>query len=201
MRIKSLFTLVLVAATALARAQSELPINQPLFVTVLLPDVKKALKVTPEQDKKIADILSGIIQEQEGGRIAIMLTGSTDIGELEKSVLGVLDDKQKSRTQELWLQLAGYLGLEREEHRKAVGLTDDQAKQFDAVADEFRETMRAFFMEVHGDGEEVKIDTKKMKSIREASNAKIAKFLTEEQTAKWKSMLGEKFEFKEEGGG
>lgn len=197
MKSTTLFTLILALAAPMARAQIEMPLTQPRFTLLVSPQIQEHLKLTDEQKKKIDAALEANVQ-REGDRVMIMMGPDTDIKELDKAAIASLDDKQKQRLSEIWLQRNGLLALEEKETAKTLDVVEDQMEKIRPIFDDYRQKIMDLFM-THDDngGEEVKYDRTKVEKLRADTNKKIEAILKEEQVKAWKAMLGEKFEFKE----
>ncbi|MBS1722189.1 MAG: hypothetical protein JSS66_04180 [Armatimonadetes bacterium] len=192
-----LFALTLMLAAPAAKAQFEMPLTQPHFIILISAPVQEHLKLTDEQKKSIDKALESAVQK-DGDRVMVTLGPDTDMKELDKEALKPLDDNQRKRLNELWLQRNGLLALEDKDTAKTLSVTEEQMKKIQDVFADHRQKLEDLFMSMDSNGgTEVHMDQKKVASLREATDKKISALLTEDQVKTWKEMLGEKFDFKD----
>ncbi len=185
----SLFAFATLSLSALAQ-ESE-GFFEPLYVRVLMPDIKKELGITADQISKIESSFGDAIQV-DGDQIMISFTPDFNMDDIDKSVAKVLTEVQNKRFLEIILQLEGMKELKRPVFAKMIGLTDDQLKQVKAIAKVYQEE----FMEAMHSGmfnDDRAAGAKFMTGLKEKYNKKIEPVLTDEQKLKWKEMLGKEF--------
>ncbi len=197
---KSLVTLAALVSTVAAQAQFDFPLTQPRFILITNPLVREHLKLTEDQKKRVDSALESVVQK-DGEKITIMIGPDTDAEELDKVVKAALDDKQRDRFEQLWLQSNGMLSLSEDKTGKAFSLTDDQKKKLNGIFEDYREKMKDLFMSSSGGGTEISIDHKKMEELKKEVEVKVTEVLTDEQRKKWKDMTGEKFDFEKKKNG
>ena len=120
------FLTLAVVGSAQGPSPKEVMLGRKVFIA-LTPDVKKELKITSDQDKKLATVFEGVLQ-MEGEKIMVTMTPDTDLDKLEKDALAVLEETQRARLTEIWLQRLGGLALADEEIAKQLSLTETQKK-------------------------------------------------------------------------
>jgi hypothetical protein len=194
--------------------------RQPKFPLFMDPAVRKDLKLSKEQETKISEILE---EFQQGGinfggggegRITIRIGGAgpggapgpiqmPDFKKIEQDLMNVLEDKQKTRIKQIWLQRSGVMALGDKEVAKEVGLEDAQSDLIKDILDNFQQqTQKAVqdaIAEAGGPGGPVQFDAKKMKALRDEAEKSIKDVLSPEQDAKWQELLGPKLEVKKTG--
>lgn len=193
----------------------------PKFTLFMDPAVRKELKLTQEQDKKVTELLE---EMQQGGltlggggggeaKVTFRIAGGQgvpagpislpDFKKIEGDLMKVLDDKQKARVKQIWLQRTGLMALSDSEIAKEVGLEEPQKDLVkDILEDHQKETQRVIqeaLAEAGGAGGAIKFDAKKMKGLHEKAEKSLKEILSQEQDAKWQEMLGPKFEGKKAG--
>jgi len=168
-------------------------------------DVAKELKITDEQKDKLMKVQDDQRQKmmsmfQGGGfdpsdREKMQKVISEAMAEADKSALAVLDDTQKKRLNELWIQRLGNGAVAVPEVQKQLGLTEAQITKIKDLQTKQQGANQALFEKVRNQ----EIDPQEMRDVM-AKNTKIlndeyAKVLTTEQAAKLKAMGGAEFKF------
>jgi hypothetical protein len=108
---------------------------------------------------------------------------------LAKVLKETLKDEQLKRLRQLELQQAGAFVLGRPDIGKELKITDEQRKQFMAVAQELQKKIAPLIKEAQSGGNPEEIRPKIMKARKE-HEGKIEAILTEAQKKQWKKMLG-----------
>lgn len=171
----------------------EIVISQKVFM-IFRAAVKKELKITDDQEKRAKDAFGDVLQV-DGDRIMITMTGDTDLKELGKNALKVLDADQTKRLKEVWIQEQFGTAIADDEVAKELALTDDQRKS----ADKEIESAGQALMEMFQGGDHGPEMAKKALEIRKKAGEKMLALLTEEQKKKYEAMKGKPF--KSEDGG
>ena len=195
---KTLILFTLLIGVTLAKAQFELPVCQPKFILITQPKIQEHLKLTDEQKAKLKSVMDGVVEHDGEGRTMIKLSGDTDLDALNKDSLAVLNPDQAKRFSELYAQKNGYIALSLKEYADKIGVTEAQKSKLDEVWNSHREKMQAFFMENSPGSRELKIEREDMKKIDDETKKRAEAVLTEEQVAKWKTLLGATYEFEDD---
>lgn len=120
---------------------------------------------------------------------------------MDKEILAILDDTQKQRLKELWVQRAGNGILGNEDIQKELGLSDEQKTKIKDLQAKQREANQQI-MERSRNQE---IEREEARSLQDKNNKilneELGKVLTADQAAKLKSMGGAPFKFEENPGG
>jgi Spy/CpxP family protein refolding chaperone len=168
-------------------------------------DVAKELKITDEQKDKLMKVQDDQRQKmmsmfQGGGfdpsdREKMQKVISEAMAEADKSALAVLDEAQKKRLNELWIQRMGNGAIAVPEVQKQLGLTEAQVTKIKDLQTKQQSANQALFEKVRNQ----EIDPQEMRDVM-TKNTKIlndeyAKVLTTEQTAKLKTLGGAEFKF------
>lgn len=199
---------ILLAGACSAQPGTMIMPRAPKFPMFMDPAVRKELALTEEQEKKVKEVLEEFQQgaQQEGGKFVIRIGGPggggapelPDFKKIEDDLMKVLDEKQKKRFKEIWLQRQGLTALADADVAKEVGLQDDQRELVKDIMDSHQQDMHKMIQEAAADscGGPIRIDDKKAKELREKTEKHLSELLTKAQEEKWKAMLGPKFEKK-----
>jgi hypothetical protein len=202
---------------------------------MLLPieQVQKEVKLTDEQKAELKKIGDSMMEEgrkamdkaMEEGRKA---TEGKDREEVRKwwqdnreklqkemtergksvaeQIKQILKPEQVTRLKQIEMQVAGVQVLRRDEVQQQLGLTEDQKKELQKIAEEVRSQMQQSFRpprEGDGEGERPSREEwrkrmeemrQKMEKMREEVEKKCMAVLTTEQKTKLGQMMGEPFE-------
>jgi len=172
-----------------------------------MPEVRKELNLTEEQNKEIDQALQ---QATPGGGFA----GFQDLSQEERekrmeemrkrmdeataAVKKVLTPEQTKRLDQLSLQLQGPAALSRPEVAKQVGLSKEQQDKISKIEEGTRPQGGRNFREM-SDEERQKAFTE-MRERQEKAQTEILAVLTSEQKTKWSEMKGKEFTFPQFGG-
>ena len=166
-------------------------------------DVSKELKLTDAQKSKISDFqqkqmeeMMGLFQGGERPSQEQMQGIMKKRNEAETKFLGeTLDETQRKRLRELWIQRLDNAAMLNEELAKELAITDEQkqkAKDLQAKQAEANQSVR----EKARNGE---LDFTEIRAIMDkntkALNVELGKLLTDDQKAKLKTMRGAEFKF------
>jgi Spy/CpxP family protein refolding chaperone len=116
---------------------------------------------------------------------------------VEEVLKPVLTAEQMARLRQIELQVAmqgprGVRTLLRKDVASALGLTEEQVKQIEALADRINEQMREAFQPGAGPEQREQMRAK-MEQLRTQARAEVEKILTQEQLGKLKELLGAPF--------
>lgn len=197
--LKSLFALTLALLCSVSFAQHKFPASDPMFILALNKQVQDHLKLSDDQRKKIASVVEGIVQDDGNGRQMIMLSGDTDLDQIDKDVLSALDKDQTKRYYQIYMQQNGFIALSRKVFADMVGVSEEQEKKLEAVWAAHQDRMQTYFTTNGPGSQELKITREALANMRKQTDKEAEAVLTPDQLAKWKESLGEKFELKEIG--
>src|SRR5687767_7882361 len=121
---RSILFILLLVASALSMAQ-RMPFGgtSRLMIT-MMPDVKKELKITKDQDKKVQERIKKITEDMQKGIVppGFSFTEGPDI-----SFDDILDETQRARLEELFIQSNGGFALADAKVATKIGLTEEQS--------------------------------------------------------------------------
>jgi hypothetical protein len=191
--------------------------SAPKFPLLLNKDVQQELKISTEQLKKIQEILpasSGFPFApggQGGGQFKIMvapgggnklpeggiraLPSFPDFSKTDDDLNKVLDQPQRDRLKQLWLQQQGLMALAQEKVADDVGLEAEQRTLVKEAIDHHQTSMRDFIMDPENRTDQTKIRDF-FKTQRERTENDISLLLSDKQKENWQKLLGPKFDFK-----
>lgn len=170
-------------------------------------DIAKELKLTDDQKSKL-----NAVQEKQREKMMEMFQGGgfdpsnreqmqKAIGEMmkeaDKNALAVLDDTQKKRLHELWIQQQGNNALLNEGVQKELALTDAQKAKIKTLQEKQQAAMTALGEKMRNqelDFQEFRDTSEKNRKIM---NEELGKVLTKDQTEKLKAMGGAAFKFED----
>lgn len=164
----------------------------PRFPILARLDVQKELKLTTEQISKINDIISDVVKDGPNGAKVLMVSPDTDVDAMDAEITKLLNEKQRQRWKEVWLQFSGGRAFFKDEIAKEIGITKEQQGKIAELQQEFMTQMRE--MSLHP-GEALSEERlAELKKMQKEWEAKIEKQLSKEQQVKWSAMKGVKFE-------
>ncbi len=170
-------------------------VKLPKFPTIIRPDVQAELKLTDDQYARVKEKLDGLVKEFPNGTKGIMVSGDVNLDAIEAEIDSILNEKQRKRFKEVWLQVAGVSALLSKDVADEVGL---KVQQRNTIQELHTEQMDKMHDQLQFDGEQPpKESLDKIDQLRKDFHAKVEKLLTKEQTEKWKAMQGAKFVMKE----
>lgn len=179
-----------VFAAAQSPSAKEVMLGRKVFV-VLTPPVKEELKLTADQEKKLLSVFEGVLQV-EGEKIMVTMTPDTDLDKLEKDAFAVLQDAQRLRLNEIWLQRLGGLALADEETAKKLGLTEGQKKSALEILEKGSEQILDL---MHGGPSED--SHKQAQKLRKEVGKKMEALLDDKQKATFETLKGKAFKTKD----
>lgn len=179
---------LLVVAFVSAPAQMGLGMEMPKMMTLMLPEVKKELKITKDQDKQ----LNQSMKEMQKNPSAMMGSGETLMDGVDKDLEAILSPEQYSRLVELWIQHEGPIVLHRKSLRTKLEVSEEQGEKLDAAHVEMQQAVQAIMMK----GIRSKGDANKLKAVQDDFGKKALAILTPAQAEKFTAMQGKPFKFK-----
>ncbi len=187
---------VLALAFSTIRVQAQIPginvgFTKPKIFILMLPEVKKELKLTKQQDKAVQASLKSK-QGDMGSMPMSGFGGQGMMGAMDTDLPTILTPEQLSRLNELWIQHEGAVVLEAEEIAKALKLTEDQHGKVENLVEQFRDEQMAMMM----GGLRSQGDMDKLKTLQAETEKKILAVLTEAQLKMFGEMQGKAFKFK-----
>jgi hypothetical protein len=105
-----------------------------------------------------------------------------------------LDDAQKKRIQEIYIQVNGTATLAEEAIAMALKLTDEQKEKLNTVRDEQRQTMMDEMQALRDDGADFQEMRETIDELNKARDEALLAELTDEQKKQFEEMKGEAFE-------
>jgi Spy/CpxP family protein refolding chaperone len=155
---------------------------------IMMPEVKKEIKLTRDQDKQV----QALLKEMSGGQPNMSMgTGglSSIFAEMDAKTMAILTPEQQARTNQLWIQYDGPVVLEDKAIADALQLTDEQRTKVKHIwtdySSQFLEKMRA--------GQS---GYKAIKGVRRIANEATIAILTAEQITALKAMGGKEIKFR-----
>lgn len=178
-----------------------------MSMLLMREDVKTEIKLTAEQSTKLEDMRTAMMQDMQakfqgggaGDQDEIRKVVTEMMKKAEKDALTVLDDSQKKRLKELWIQRSGNRVVTNEDIQKELGMTDDQKSQIKKLMtaqEEANAEIRQKMMNGEMDRSEIR---PLMEKNNKALDAELGKVITKDQADKLKAMGGAPFKFVDEG--
>ncbi|HVC94487.1 MAG TPA: hypothetical protein VND64_12390 [Pirellulales bacterium] len=154
--------------------------------------VRKELKLTPDETKKIHEFTL----KQWEKALEVSKLGEkerdkkfTDMAkENERFLEETLEKDQRTRLDQITLQVAGLLCVTRSDVASKLKLTADQKKRAATFQKEGRDEMEEL---IHATKDEEKQE--KLAELRQTSRKRLLDLLTDEQESKWNEMTGKPF--------
>jgi len=211
MKLFATAALVVIAAMSMAQGRGMMQMRGGGMAMLLArEDVGKEIKLTTDQKAKLDEQRQAMMDNMRaqfanggggGDRDAMRKQMMDMMSKAEKEALAVLDDGQKKRLKELWIQRSGNNVISNEDVQKDLGMTDDQKAKVKALIDAQNTANGEIFQKVQN-GE---IDRNEIRPLMEKNNKtlgeELGKVLTADQAAKLKAMRGAEFKFDEDTGG
>jgi Spy/CpxP family protein refolding chaperone len=176
--------------------QSSLGPVPPPIILLGQKSVREELKLTEEQAQKLGAEGRKIREKFAGLGKAEPAEREKKMAELreesDKVLAEILKPEQAKRLKQIFLQHQGPRALTDAEVAKALEITDEQKKQFQAIHDEITDELKKL-ADAGKDGKEGEDTRKKAAELRKNAGQKMQKLLTEKQRAKWRELVGEHF--------
>lgn len=160
------------------------------LMLVAMPEVKKELKITKEQDKQIKDAIEKFRSDPELMKSMPDMHYTTR--EMDKKIVEFLDEGQRARLLELFIQENGFICLSEKEVSESLGLPKETQDKAEEIIDKLMDNVMASLMESQKKG---KIDMKAIDGFKTQAQSDIKALLTPEYEEKWKAMQGKPFKF------
>ena len=154
--------------------------------------VEKFTKATQEMRDKIREAIQGAGGDMDKFRKALAKLQA----EGDKLVADTLKPEQLKRLKQIELQANGLRSFTRAEVQKELKLTDKQKKDVEKIADDVKKESEGLFKDVGRDREKFQEAQKKIAALNTEGLAKVTKLLTDDQQKTWKTMIGDKFDYK-----
>lgn len=205
----SVAALVFAASLSMAQGRMRMFGGGGMSQSMLLGrgDVQAELKLSDDVKGKLEDMRNAMMEEmrnsfQSGGgddREAMMKQMQERMKKADTEALALLNDGQKKRLKELWVQRSGNRIVTNEDVAKELGLTDDQKGRIRDLVNAQQQAMNEIFEKMRN-GE---LDRSEMRPLMDKNNKaleeEIGKVLTDGQKSKLKEMGGAPFTFDEDG--
>ena len=186
---RRLLVLLVLATAAFATAQRSPTGTTNRLMLTMMPDVKKELKISKDQDKKIQEAVKTMQEQAEAGQIRIDFTDP--MASMDVDFTTILDDAQKARLEELFVQYNGGFALADPKVVTALGLSEDVVAQVKSIKGAASRELLQVMSQARSTSA-VKAADKK----REEFSLQMLALLTDEQKAKFETMKGKAFKFK-----
>lgn len=183
------FALAILAVSASAQIPGG---NTSRMMLAIAPDSSKELKITKDQNRKIQDALKEMQKGMQGGGVPSGFDMMNPMAGMDAKIDEILTDIQKVRMEELFVQKNGGMSLTDAKVAAALVLTEEQTVQIKALSDDARTAVMEMAMKVRSNS-----DMKKMKEKQKEFGDKMLQLCTTEQLAKFETMKGKPFKFKE----
>lgn len=171
-------------------------------MVAIQPDVQRELHLSKDQKKRLTEAMNNLGSQYKGGSPDQMNSmPSFDMDsmneKLDADALSDLDEQQKQRLFELWLQYEGPGVLVKKEASDPVGLTAAEVKKIQALCDKADSDRMAAMMDMaqhpnSGRGLKGKLN----KMVKDRDEAILA-LLTPDELKKWQALEGKPFKFKQ----
>jgi hypothetical protein len=157
------------------------------------PAVQKELKIADADTKKVHEFASG--QWKKAREIHKLPAKDQDAkyDELTREnntfLSGLLNARQRTRLDQIAMQVAGLLWAGRPEVAAALKLTDEQKKALHELHKQAHKEMQA----IHSETKPLDAKHEELKKLHETNSKRLLDLLTAEQKAKWTELAGAPF--------
>lgn len=186
-RVLTALCLIIVASTVWAQRSPTGTTSRTMLA--MMPDVRKELKVTKDQDKKIQAAMKEVQEKAMNGQVQIDL--SDPMGSFDIDMGPILDDTQKVRLEELYAQYNGGFALADPKFVTALAINEETLAKIKAVKSTAARELPQMLMNARSASAAKEADKK-----REEFSLQMLALLTDEQKAKFETMKGKAFKFK-----
>jgi hypothetical protein len=157
--------------------------------------VKKELKVSEEQGKKLEEFATQMREKRQGLRDLDPEERRAKMAELnkesEKALGEILTAEQNKRLKQISYQISGARAFNNPDVVSALKITDEQKSDLQKINQEAMTQIQELMQGAGGPPDE---DTmKKMRALQTEATEKAVKVLTDDQRKQWKEMTGEPF--------
>ncbi|MBS1723882.1 MAG: hypothetical protein JSS66_13120 [Armatimonadetes bacterium] len=180
---------VLLPFFSVALCQHMMPGLNGKIVLLAMLEVKKELKLTKQQEDQIREIQQKAQKDPTGFGMPDM---HYMLKPIDVKVVEVLDEGQRARLQELWLQDNGPLAISEPSVAATLELDEATTGKVKEIGKEFDRASMDLLMAVQRTH---KMDKPAMEKLQKDTNDKILALLSEGQLKKWQEMLGKPFKF------
>ncbi len=179
----------LLLLAAVCPAQRSMTGATSRLMLVMTPDVKKEIKVTKDQDKKIQEAIKAMQAEVQAGTRPMDL--SDPMGSFDLDFTPILDDAQRMRLEELFIQANSGYALIDPKVAVALGLTNEQKQSVKTAKTEALTELMKLMGEMRSASA-----MKALKKRHEEIGVKMLDILTADQKTKLETLKGKPFKFK-----
>ena len=169
-------------------------------MTAMMPEVQREIHLTKQQRKAINDAMTSISKQAQADPSSMMGGGgdmmSSINDKLDAEALASLDDGQKQRLNELWIQYEGPAVMMTKPVADKLGLTDDQRKKVEDIIAKCNQSEMDAMMNSSKGMSAAKHAKADMEKIAKQRNADLLAVLIPDQTKTWEEMKGKPFKFK-----
>lgn len=186
---RALTALCLMIVASMVWAQRSPTGTTSRTMLTMMPDVKKELRVTKDQDKKIMAAMKEMEQKAMNGQVQIDL--SDPMASFDIDMGPILDDAQKVRLEGLYAQYNGGFALADPKFVAALAINEETLAKIKEIKSTAARELPQMLMNARSASAAKEADKK-----REEFSLQMLAFLTDEQKAKFESMKGKAFRFK-----
>jgi hypothetical protein len=165
---------------------------------LLEPAVQRELRMTPQQVSAVQGRLPDLLLIGDTPPEQAEAEHERRMAAFEQAMAGILSADQLKRARQLSLQLEGAAAFARPEIADPLGFTPEQRKQVSDILRTSEERMQAV-MEAHIPGTvppaALQAAITESEAIRKAADRALLGLLTEAQQQRWRSLMGEPFQF------
>lgn len=158
---------------------------------VAKPEVKKEVKVTKEQEKKVQALIAEFQTNAQAGNMS-GFNMMNPLGSIDPKLVDVFDETQQARIEELFLQSNDGFALTDDKVAATMAVTEDQRKVIKSESQAGFTTLIGMMQKARSKG-----DFNKLKAERKRLAEQLKAHLTPEQAAKFEELKGKPFKFKD----
>ena len=162
---------------------------QGRFGIAMMPEAKKELKLTKDQEKKMQEAVKELGASANAGALPSGFDLMNPMSALDPKIEEILDETQKKRMEEMFLWVNGGFALLDAKAATALELTDDQKAAAKALDSERRKKMMSSLGAGASGYKAIKKDT-------EECGVKLLALLTPDQAKKLEELKGKQFKFR-----
>jgi hypothetical protein len=185
------FLMALAALAGMALAQRPSFASSSRTFLAMMPDVRKEIKLTKDQDKKIQEALKEMERKLQAGTLPPGFNIMDPMAGFDIDLEPILDEAQRARLDELFVQANGGFALDDKVVSAKLGLTDEQKSAIRSRKAEATGEIAEKMMQVRSPGA-----MKEIEKMRGAHDAALLEMLTPEQKATLETLKGKPFKFK-----
>jgi hypothetical protein len=174
-------------------------LNKSVQDELKLTDDQKA-DLTKVQEKQRAAMAKARESRDDRDKAREIVTAANEEAgkEIDKWKEGGLKPDQSKRLKQIELQVGGIRAFTEADVQKELKLNEKQTGEIKDISEGLTKDVRDLFGSAGTGGDRAKM-REKMEGLRKEAMEKVNGILTDEQKAKWKEMVGEKFEIKMDG--